>query len=171
MFLAAWIPLLALLFLIAAWPLGARASEDPCRGGRPRERMTVFLSHRFEQPGKGLPLDDALTAERDASQALRVAAARYFDFRDERVRRLRERFTFLFPERVAEFYGVDVPVAVSPSALALRYRELLWKHYLERFTSVEEAHGRDAYSTRYKVSLDLTLFCRYRQNVNDLVAR
>jgi hypothetical protein len=157
---------------IVAPALGAAASQDPCRAGKPSARVTAFFSRRLLPAKSGLPKDDALRAEREALFTARGEARDYFLEHDHPILSpLRLRFTLLVPPELEEKLGLGVPVAMSPSALAIRYRELLWRHYIERFTTVEEAPGRDPDELRFKVSLNLELFCRYRQNVRDLVSR
>jgi hypothetical protein len=134
--------------------------------------MTALLAARILPPRSGLPLDDALETMRDAADAAREEARTYFQATPRAaLDPLRERFTFLFPPEVQEKFGLGVPVALSPSAIAVRYQRLLWKQYIDRFTRVEEAPGRDPDSLRFKVSLDLRLFCKYRQEARDLVSR
>jgi hypothetical protein len=168
-----WIRLVrVLLFLILAQsgPLGW--AGDLCHNRRPVDRVVVYYAREMPRAPAGLPLDEALEHERDRVDGFRAEAQHYFlEHSHPTLDRMRERYTFLFPIVIQERFGLGVPVAAGETSIAIKYRALLWKQYLERFTRVSEAPAHDPYTLRFEVSLDLGLFCRYRQEVGDLLTK
>jgi hypothetical protein len=150
----------------------AAAVPELCRGGRPVGQVTASFARRVPDAGPGLPLDEALAREETAVASIREDAKRYFlEHRHETLDRLRARYTFLIPDAVKERLGLGTLYFTSRISEALRYRSYLWKQYIERYTKVEEAPSRDPYTLRFKVALDLAVFCQYRQLTDDLVTQ
>src|SRR5262249_41731311 len=135
-------------------------------------RITASYQVPIERSPIGTPLDEAMEQQERSVSELRADAADYFlDHPHELLDPLRARYTFLYPPELREELSLGPLIARSETWIAVRYQRLLWKEYLERFTRVREGPGKDPYSVRFRVDLDLRLFCRYRQRVGDLVTR
>jgi hypothetical protein len=145
---------------------------DYCAGGIQVRRLSVFFSRKIAPTPAGLPLDAALEREKLLVAELRESARSYYRKEPpEALAQMMHEYTFLMPPSAREKLGLSDLAGVSEITVAVKYRSYLWRLYLERFTHVEEAPGIDPYTLRFKVELDLDLFCRYRKKLEDLVVR
>jgi hypothetical protein len=168
--LAAWA--VAALSPERAWARPPAVIPDYCRGGKPVRELTMFYSVRVPRAPAGTPLDVALLREQEeiarlrteARSALRTQPPPAFAW-------AMDNYTFLIPESEKDAYGLGDLVAMTQISEALRYRPLLWRRMIERFTTVREAPSEDPYVMRFEVSLDLSYYCRYRRRIQDLVTR
>ncbi|MGZ3696617.1 MAG: hypothetical protein ACXWP5_00870 [Bdellovibrionota bacterium] len=174
------IEILSAVLLIASQPVSAApapprhfpSQQDFCRGGKQIRAFSVFFEKKIPRSNPGVPLDRALELEQQEVERIGGEARRYLVSESpEALSILTDQYTLLLPETVRDHYGLGTLIGFSDMSAALRYRRILWKQYVETFTSVREAPSKDPYSLRFEVSLDLTLFCRYGQKTSDLVTQ
>jgi len=145
---------------------------DYCRGTEAKESPTMFYSVAIPRAPLGTPLDVALRMEQSkVALAHEEAKSAFLDRTPDRLKAAMEDYTFLTPESERDTCGLGDLLAMTEISAALRYRRLLWKGFIARFTTVREAVSEDPYVLRFQVSLDLGYFCRYRKRVEDLVTQ
>jgi hypothetical protein len=164
----------AILFaglVLATSTLHASELKHYCYQQRQIRPLRVLLTGKLPRPTSGAPLDQALEKEHAALESLREEARSYFFIhRHDQFKGLIVRYTFLFPESIKDRYGLGTMIYNDISS-ALKYRELLWRDYIEKFTTVKEAPSGDPRTLKFEVSLDLSLYCQYGQATRNLVSR
>ena len=151
--------------------------EHWCRGGRQARSLSAAFVRRVPFLPAGVPLDEALERRERDLRSLRQEARRYFvSGSDESPAQrgfsaLKESHTLVLSEEVRERLGIGAFLGGRDIANALRYRELYWRQYVERFTSIKEAPSDEGGALKFEVSLDLSLFCRYGRPIRELVSR
>jgi hypothetical protein len=118
-----------------------------------------------------MPLDMALEHEQVSVRRIREKARAYFRTNPPPdLERMMQEYTFLIPQAMKEKWSPGELLGLSEISAAVKYRRHYWELYLEKFTTAKEAAGRDPYTMRFEVELDLAIFCGYRQPVRNLVA-
>lgn len=132
----------------------------------------MFYSVPVPRAPVGTPLDLAMLYEKSGVAKLREEAKGSFRLNPPpELARAMDDYTFLTPESEKDTYGLGDLVAMTQISMALKYRALLWRNFIEAFTTVKEAPSDDPYRLRFEVSLDLSYYCRYRQRIQDLVTQ
>jgi hypothetical protein len=167
----------ALLLVLVLRPWVCEAStlviaQDYCRGAKGSRVISMFYHEKIPRVPIGTPLDVALRNEQREVARIRGEAQAAFLIRPPQpLARAMEQYTFLTPESEKDSYGLGGLVAVSEISAALKYRKILWRHFIEQSTTVREAVSENPHDLRFQVSLDLSYFCRYRQRIADLVTQ
>lgn len=151
---------------------GIGTSQEYCRGTQSLQPLSIFYRMDVPRAPIGTPLDAALRSEQAQVARIREQAKLAFLTRPPvELAKAMENYTFLTPDSEKDSYALGGLVAMTDISAALKYRKLLWRRFIEQFTTVREAASENPYVLRFQVSLDLSYYCRYRQRIENLVTR
>lgn len=173
-----WNPLARSIFVFAFIGMSAAesttaatvANSDYCQSGRQIRRFTTWIVQKIPQPQPGIPLDQTLERqERWVHQAREEIHRTLKTNPPPDLERIMHDYTFLLSEKIKEDWAFKDLPETSGITMAIKYQKYLWNLYLEKMTAVKEAAAEDPYLLKFEVDLDLELYCRYRQRVQDLL--